>query len=186
MTPRRVFLFTGHVADLPGRQPPRLPARHLPAAAAAIARVLDDEGAGAADLALTQGAAGGDILFAEACVARQVPLQLLLPQGEAAFVEASVRPGPDGEAWARRWRAVRDAAAAPPAVLPPGPGDRYERCNAWLLATALAHGLPRLCCIALWDGAPGGAGGTAHLVQLVREAGGRVRWIDTRTLGAAP
>ncbi|MBL8306783.1 MAG: hypothetical protein JNM33_08815 [Rubrivivax sp.] len=185
MTPRQVLLFTGHVVDAPGRAPPRLPASRVPAAAAAIARVLDELGAGPADLALTQGAAGGDILFAEACFARGVPLQLLLPQAEPDFVEASVRGGADGAAWQARWLAVRDHAAAPPQVLAPGDGDIYERCNRWLLAAALAHGVGRLHGIALWDGAPGGTGGTAHMVDAVRAAGGTLHWIDTRTLADA-
>lgn len=185
MSPRQVLLFSGHVVDAPGRVPPRLPASRVAAAAAAIARVLDELGAGPADLALTQGAAGGDILFAEACLARGVPLHLLLPQAEPAFVEASVRAGAVGAAWQARWCAVRDGAATPPQVLAPGDGDIYERCNRWLLAAALAHGVGRLRCIALWDGAPGGTGGTAHMVAAVRAAGGAVHWIDTRTLVAS-
>ncbi|HWH82245.1 MAG TPA: tetratricopeptide repeat protein, partial [Burkholderiaceae bacterium] len=74
--PRQVLLFSGHRADEPGRAKPRLPPEKMPLAQAAIERVLDQLDAGERDLALTQGAAGGDLLFAEACAKRGVKLQL--------------------------------------------------------------------------------------------------------------
>ena len=66
--PRQTILFTGHMVDAPGRATPRFPATRIDAAARRIAAALDDIGAGPEDLALTQGAAGGDLLFAEACL----------------------------------------------------------------------------------------------------------------------
>ena len=67
--PRQTILFTGHMVDAPDRAVPRFPATRVDAAAHRIAAVLDEIGAGPEDLALTQGAAGGDLLFAEACLA---------------------------------------------------------------------------------------------------------------------
>ena len=70
--PRQVFLFSGHMIDAPGRQPPRFPAEKESVAAQKIAEVLDKLGACPEDLALTQGACGGDLLFTEACQQRRV------------------------------------------------------------------------------------------------------------------
>lgn len=70
--PRHVLLFSGHMIDAPDRLVPRFPANKEPIAASRIAEALDTLGAGDRDLALTQGACGGDLLFTEACLARGV------------------------------------------------------------------------------------------------------------------
>ena len=186
-TPRQVLLFSGHLVDAPDRPQPRFPAALVPAAAAAIGRALDDLGAGPQDLALTQGAAGGDLLFVQACVERGVRVQLLLPLAEPEFIEQSILPVTDGPAWHARWRALLPRLDAKPRVLPEAAavagGNVFERCNEWLLATALAHGAERLRFVCLWDGGGGdGPGGTAHMVEVVKLRGGRVCWIDTRKL----
>jgi hypothetical protein len=158
-------------------------------AARRIDAALDEIGAGAHDLALTQGAAGGDLLFAEACLARAVPLRLLLPLAEAEFVAVSVLPVVGGAEWHARYRSVvarLDSGAARGAARPRRAAARSRRLRArqlWLLETALAFGADRLCCICLWDGGGAdGPGGTRHLVEAVRAAGGRVLRIDTRAL----
>jgi hypothetical protein len=187
--PRRTILFTGHMVDAPDRATPRFPASRVDAAARRIVAALDDLGAGPEDLALTQGAAGGDLLFAEACLARGVPLRLLLPLALPEFIAASLLPVVDGAAWHARFRAVVDRLGEPPreapAVLGPlAPAeDAFVRANLWLLETALAFGADRLVCICLWDGRGGdGPGGTRHLVDAVRAAGGRVVRIDSNLL----
>lgn len=152
----------------------------MPAAAAAIEACLDRLQAAPGDLALTQGSAGGDILFAEACLARGLTLQLCLPLPEPAFIAASLRACAGGDGWVARWQALRTRVE--PDVLPPGAGDVYERCNRWLLQRALARGADALRFICLWDGAPGAAGGTGDMVAAVKSAGAAVHWIDTRTL----
>ena len=184
-TPRQALVFSGHMADAPGRPTPRLPATLLPAARKAIDAALDALDAGPADLALTQGAAGGDLLFAEACAARGVPLQLLLPLPEPRFIQASIAPSAGD--WVARYRALCDRLSLAPAVLP-NPGgddddDAFERCNRWLLDTAVASGSAHLHLIGLWNGDPGdGPGGTAHMMDEARRRGGQVTWIDTRRL----
>jgi len=187
--PRRTILFTGHMVDAPDRATPRFPATRIDAAARRIAAVLDEIDAGPEDLALTQGAAGGDLLFAEACLARAVPLRLLLPLSEHEFVAASLLPVVDGIAWHARFRAVVERLDEPPREAPAelgplAPGeDAFVRANLWLLESALSVGAESLICICLWDGGGGdGPGGTRHLVDAVRAAGGRVVRIDSGSL----
>jgi hypothetical protein len=188
--PRQVFLFSGHMVDAPGRPKARLPAANVPMATAAIEGTLDGLKAGPGDLALTQGAAGGDLIFAEACVKRGVRVQLLLPLPEPDFIEASVMPSVDGTAWRNRYYALKPQLAEPPRVMPVelGPTAQgtsvFERCNLWLLYSALSWGPDKVRFVCLWDGAGSdGPGGTKHMVEEVKRRTGQVNWIDTRTLG---
>ncbi len=187
--PRQAIVFTGHMVDAPDRPVPRFPPRLVGAAAREIGAALAALDAGPDDVAFTQGAAGGDVLFAEACLARGVPLQLLLPLAEDEFVARSLEPVVDGDAWQARFRAVVAQLGAAPREAPRelgalGPGeDPFVRGNLWLLESACAAGAARLCCICLWDGGGGdGPGGTRHLVEAVRDAGGTVVRIDTHAL----
>lgn len=188
--PRRVFLFSGHMIDAPGRPTPRFPPAKLPAAAQKIAEALDKLGAGPEDLALTQGACGGDILFTEACQKRGVKVHWLQPFREQEFIQHSVAHG--GEGWLKRYFDAKAKLAAPirPAPeelgeLPQNaePGYPYTRCNLWLLETALSYGADKVHFICLWDGGGGdGPGGTAHMYNEVKRRTGNVTWIDIRLL----
>ena len=193
--PDKVFLFSGHMIDAPGRKQPRFPADKEPVAAAAIAQALDDLGASAADLALTQGASGGDILFAEAAIARGLRVQFLFPLPEPDFIAESVLPATNGDAWRKRFLKLREhPLCQPPRTMPdelgPLPCDShgnelnpYERCNLWLLNSALACGIKRTRFVCLWNGGGGdGPGGTQHLVEEVKRRTGQVTWLDTRTM----
>lgn len=188
--PRQVLLFSGHMVDAPGRAEPRFPAAAVPAAARAITAAIDAQGAGPGDLALCQCAAGGDILFLEAAQARGLRCQVLLPFDEPQFIQRSILPSADGQAWCERWFAVRAKLVDPLRLMPdelgPAPKGRsaYERCNDWLMNTALAWGPDKTRFICLWNGAGGdGPGGTQHMLEEVKRRTGRVAWIDTRTLG---
>ncbi len=192
--PNKVFLFAGHMIDAPGRPEPRFPADKESIAAARIGDALDALGAGPDDLAIAQGAAGGDLLFAEACLARGVRFQMLLPLPEPEFIAASILPCSDGESWRRRYLALRERLTPPPRIMPDELGplprthdgnatDPFERCNQWLLYSALSQGLDRVRFICLWNGGGGdGAGGTAHMVKEVTRRTGQVTWLDTREL----
>ncbi|MBL8483935.1 MAG: hypothetical protein JNJ60_17190 [Rhodocyclaceae bacterium] len=185
--PEKVFLFSGHMVDAPDRKQPRFPLGHAGDAAAAIASALDACQAGTSDLALTQGAAGGDLLFCEAAQARGLRVQLLQPFPEPEFLCRSVDPS--AGAWRPRYAAVAARLTDPPRALQAvrGPlaagADPYVECNLWLLDEALSYGADRLRFVCLWNGGGGdGPGGTAHMVQVVRDAGGQVIWLDTRVL----
>jgi hypothetical protein len=65
----------------------------------------------------------------------------------------------------------------------PKDANAFERCNLWLLHTALAWGPEKVRFVCLWDGGGGdGLGGTAHMYNEVKRRTGRVSWIDTRKL----
>ena len=185
--PRRVFLFAGHMIDAPGRQPPRFPAEKESIAAQKIAEALDKLGACPEDLALTQGACGGDLLFTEACQQRRVRIAWLQPFDEPEFIQRSVICS--GEAWRDRYLAAKatlitEIRSVPEQLgtLPKGV-DPFERCNLWLLYTALAYGIDKVWFICVWNGGGGdGPGGTAHMYQEVKRRTGQVLWIDSRSL----
>ncbi len=187
--PRQVLLFSGHMIDEAARTVPRLPMHKSAQAGERISAALDQIGAGDGDLALCQGAAGGDLLFLEACQQRGVRCQLMLPFPEPEFIERSVSVVQDGEAWRERFYAMKarlaDEARIMPVELGPLPrgANPYERCNLWLLNTALAWGVDKVRFICLWNGGGGdGPGGTAHMYNEVKRRTGRVTWIDVRTL----
>ncbi|MBS0168147.1 MAG: hypothetical protein JSR29_18855 [Nitrospira sp.] len=184
---RHVLLFSGHMIDAPTRPTPRFPAAKEPIAARKIAEALARLGAGPEDLAFTQGACGGDLLFTEACQQRGVKVQWLQPFEEPEFIQRSVVC--HSEAWRVRYLAAKaklttEIRSAPRDLGPlPTGGDPYERCNLWLLSTAMSYGVRKVHFICLWDGGGGdGPGGTAHMYQEVNRQTGQVIWIDSRTL----
>jgi hypothetical protein len=177
------------MVDAPNRASPRFPADKVPIARDEIAKALDALGANGDDLALCQAAAGGDLLFLEACQARGVRCRVLLPFDEPEFIERSVLPSQDGEAWRDRLYAMKAKLDKPPRIMPvelgplPKGVDPFERCNLWLLYTALARGVDKVRFVALWNGQGGdGPGGTAHMYNEVKRRTGRVSWLDTRKL----
>ena len=119
----------------------------LPQAAAALQRALDALGAGEGDLLLIQGAAGGDLLFLEACRARGVRVQLLLPLDEPEFIDRSVLPSADGEAWRERYFALKATLVDAPRVMPDelGPLPQGRQCLRALQSAG--------CCTPHWPGA---------------------------------
>ena len=109
--------------------------------------MLDQLGAGPDDLALCQAAAGGDLLFLEACQQRGVRCQVLLPLPEPEFIERSILPSKGGGTWRERFFQMKDRLQDPIRIMPdelgplPNGVDPFERCNLWLLYTTLAWGL---------------------------------------------
>ena len=74
--PRNVVLFSGHMIDASDRKTPRFPPEKEPVAAAAIADALAAIGVAKGDLGICGGACGGDLLFAEACLALGMGLEI--------------------------------------------------------------------------------------------------------------
>lgn len=171
--------------DAPGRRAPRFPADKEPLARDAIAAVLAELAASPDDLAICGGACGGDLLFAEAALARGVTLEMYLPFDEATFMAESVDFA--GADWRSRFEAARSACALhvmplERGPLPPG-ANPYELNNLWMLEAASRFGAEKVHFICLWDGRGGdGPGGTQHLMQEVSRRHGHTHWLDTTRL----
>ena len=89
--------------DRLGRKPPRFPPECEPSVAREIDAKLTELGAGSADLGITQGACGADLLFAEAMLKRGAALELHLPLAEKIFLENSVDFTKDSSTVPDRW-----------------------------------------------------------------------------------
>ena len=75
--PKQVFLFSGHTIDRHDRPQPRFPPEMESEAKAKIQAVLERLEANFLDLAIAPGiACGGDILFLEACMLRQIETEV--------------------------------------------------------------------------------------------------------------
>jgi hypothetical protein len=184
--PDNVVVFSGHMIDDPkmrgeGKEkPPRFPPAKIEAAAARIRAALDEVGAGAGDLGLCGGASGGDLLFADACLERGMRVELRLARPENEFLAESVTFADPDRRWERSFMRVKENPATKVLVMPEelGPAPKgvsvHDRCNRWILYTALSQGLTRASFITLWNGEPGdGPGGTQNMVELVRKLTGR-------------
>ncbi len=183
--PRKVALFSGHMIDAPSRRKPRFPPDKEPIAVHAIARALADIEVCPEDLCVCGGACGGDLLFAEAALARGARLELYIPFEEPTFLEKSVDFA-DSD-WRARFFAAKARGVlhvAPRELGPPQRGeDPYERNNRWMLGAALRFGADKVDFVSLWNGEGGdGPGGTRHMMEEVRNKGGRAIWLDTRRL----
>jgi hypothetical protein len=183
--PNNVVLFSGHMIDAPGRETPRFPPDKESVAAARIAATLEDIGVGRGDLGICGGACGGDLLFAEACLAKGMRLEIYLPFDEAEFLASSVDFA--GGNWHDRYLAAKAKATvhvAPDELGPLGEGENpYERNNQWMLKSAARFGRGKMSFICLWNGEGGdGPGGTKHLMDEARDKTSRVYWLDTRKL----
>ena len=184
-SPRKAVLFSGHMIDAPGREKPRFPPDKEPVAARAIASALADLDVGAGDLSICGGACGGDLLFAEAALARGARLELYIPFEEPTFLEKSVDFA--GGDWRARFFAAKARGVlfvAPRELGPPQEGeDPYERNNRWMMDAALRFGADKVDFVCLWNGEGGdGPGGTKHMMEEVRQRGGRAQWLDTTKL----
>jgi tetratricopeptide (TPR) repeat protein len=186
-SPRQVFLFSGHMIDAPSRKEARFPPEKEPIAGKAINDKLDTLGGGPEDLALCGGACGGDLLFAEACLARGLKLELRIPFDEPTFIQKSVAFAPGN--WTDRFYRVKGNPNTKLLVMPDelGPAPKganpYARDNLWQLYTALSWGPDKVRFICLWNRKGGdGPGGTEHMYETVQKYAGRVYILDTNLL----
>jgi class 3 adenylate cyclase len=104
LAPPRILHYLGHIIAAPG-VPGRFPAEQEPIIKKAIAKMLATEEVGFGYGSL---AAGADILFAEALLARGASLHVVLPFNLKEFVEISVRPA--GARWVQRFNKCLRAA----------------------------------------------------------------------------
>ena len=183
--PNTVVLFSGHMIDAPDRKTPRFPPAKESAAAAAITDALSKIGPTRGDLAICGGACGGDLLFAEACLARDIPLEIYIPFEEPTFLANSVDFA--GGNWHDRYLAVKSKAMlhVMPYELGPVPAgeNAYERNNQWMLEQAARFGGEKIAFICLWNGLGGdGPGGARHFMDEARRKTTRIYWLNTTKL----
>ncbi len=177
----RTLIFTGHRVDAPDRAKPRFPPRLVDAASRAIGKAIDEL---APTDAIASASRVGDILFLEACRARNIPTTIVLPFSPDEFERRSVAGVEQGD-WVARFRAL--IAATPPERLIilnlNDEPDPFGACNLAVLKQAQAASTSVPVLLALWDGKGGdGPGGSADMVERVRSTGGRVMILDPATL----
>lgn len=183
--PPHVFLFSGHMIDRLDRPQPRFPAAMEEEANKKIQEVLDRLQANAEDLAIAPGiACGGDILFLEACLERQMKIEAYLPFELAEFIEQSVSFAEND--WVERFYRIKNHPQVKIYLQPEQIGavpvgeNPFERNNRWALDSSLIYGIDKVRLVVLWDGKGGdGKGGTGDMVKQVGQLGGIVEHLDT-------
>lgn len=172
LAPPPVIHYTGHMVAAPGANG-RFPPDQEQAVAAAIAAMLARHGVGFGYGAL---ASGADILFAEALLARDAELHVVLPFARDEFIGISVAPS--GPGWVSRF----EACLARARTVTYATDDRYLG-HDWIFAygSFVAMGLAVLRArfidaavrqIAVWDGEEtSGTAGTGFDVRTWRSFG---------------
>lgn len=188
----RVILFAGYRLSN-GEEKGCFPAEMEKNILSEIERILDKYNVGSDDLAITTGmAAGGDLLFVEACAARGIPVATHMPVAESAYVRDFVSPA--GDSWVERFYRMRnhphvDEYYQADLVGDPKPDDDvFERNNRWALYSAMVRGMDNLRLIALYEDRRGighnalDAQLVKHMIDLMRDGGGQVEFINPSKL----
>jgi hypothetical protein len=176
--PRQVILFSGHMVDGADRKEARFPESKTEAARQCIRDILEKRDSGPEDLAISGAACGGDLLFAEACLERGLRVELRVPILENEFLDASVNFA--GAHWSDLYDWVKNHSNSTILILPQELGptqpgvNSFERNNLWMLYSALAHSVPKVTGVLLWDRkVADGPGGTQHMHDLIARLTGR-------------
>jgi tetratricopeptide (TPR) repeat protein len=189
---RMIFLFTGYMVSHSGKSEDQFPPEKEEQLRLAIDAVLDKYGAEPGDLAVTTGMdAGSEMIFVECCTERDLSVQAYFAESESAYLRDFVNPG--GDEWVDRFFKMRnhprvDEYYQPDCVGLPKEGDnQYERNNRWALYSALAYGIDNVRLIAVWDGKNEPSADldsrlVRHMVELMRDAGGRIEQIHPHKL----
>jgi hypothetical protein len=189
----RAILFTGHMIDPPGANPPRFPDSARGQAEEVIRAKLQQEIARTEGtvVAIASGASGGDLLFHSACEALGVEHRLYLPLPSDRFRNESVSPA--GRYWEDRFDELFRGYNSPPTLaqspeLPLWLSTRkgytsWQRANLWLIYEALALGAVNFTLLSLWDGVKTeGLGGVYHMRTVAQQHGAALVTIDTADL----
>jgi hypothetical protein len=174
-----VVVVGGHRIDEPGRTNPRFPEALEGTARDHIRRELAKAKSGGKKVVvLASGAPGADIICHEVCRELEIESTLCLPMPREDFASTCFQ---QQDAWRRRFlnlSGVRtlqlsDNKDGIPRWLRATNKNAWERGNQWVLEMARSYGAREITAIALWDGKPTGdaRGGTAHMVELARQAG---------------
>lgn len=187
---KRVFITSGHMIDKPDRPNERFPARKEGDVRELIAAQLETWNVGADDLAISGGARGADLLFAELCAERGAEVWLFLALPEDKFLEESVRlPNSD---WEDRYKALRDRQGVKLFLQserpdqPPTDISVFASNNLWMIDTARAEtdNPENIYALLVWDEKPAGdgAGGTSDFAARIKDMGGHLAVINPTKL----
>jgi len=187
LAPPLVLHYCGHLIAAPGAE------GRFPAGQECRVRDQIEHQLAAMDIGFAYGslAAGADILFAEAALARGASLHLVLPFDRREFIDESVRPS--GADWVKRFRRCLGAAT----TVRYATQDRYlgddllfAYCSRLAMGRALLaarHLATEAVQLAVWDGAaPAGPVGTAVDVADWQRSGHRSTRIDPGSTPAGP
>ncbi len=185
----QVFLFAGYMVDYPSKEKKTFPESKEEEVRAEIRKKLEKYNVSSNDIAILAGlSAGSEIIFAEVCAEKGIHVEVHLPLPEAGYIREFVSPG--GESWIDRFYKIRSHPLVDEYYQLENLGevregyDPYERNNRWALYSSLIRGTDKVTLIALWNGLGGrqkdrDARLTRHMVELMREAGGKIETINT-------
>jgi tetratricopeptide (TPR) repeat protein len=185
----QVFLFAGYMVDYPSKEKKTFPESKEEEVRAEIRKKLEKCNANPNDIAILAGlSAGSEIIFAEVCAEKGIHVDVHLPLPEAGYIREFVSPG--GEGWIDRFYKIRSHPLVDEYYQLENVGavkeeyDPYERNNRWALYSSLVRGTDKVTLIALWNGVGGkskdrDARLTRHMVELMRETGGKIETINT-------
>jgi len=115
-------------------------------------------------------------LFAEGCLERGMRVELHLARAENEFLAESVTFADRDRVWERSFIRVKEHQPTTMLVIPEELGSTpdvisaHDRCNRWMLYTAMSQGLGKTSFVTLWDGSPGdGPSATENMIELVRK-----------------
>ena len=101
-------------------------------------------------------------------------------RAENEFLAESVTFADPDRRWEHSFTQVTESPGSTVLVMPeelgptPAGVSVHDRCNRWILYSALSQGLRRASFITLWNGESGdGPGGTQNMIELVRKLTGR-------------
>lgn len=189
--PVHLVVVAGHRIDAPGRSDPRFPAVREEQARTlireALQKLLDAE---YETVGLASAAPGADILAHEVFGELGLTSTICLPMPAADFARLAFE---DLDSWRSRFLDLTKEhdvlelsdREGLPRWLHGSQTDSWERGNRWVMQMALTSNAKRITLIALWDGKEHGdaPGGTAHMVQLGRDAGMvRIETVDAQQL----
>lgn len=185
----QVFLFAGYMIDYPSKEKKTFPESKEDEIRIEIRKKLEKCNAGPNDIAIVAGlSAGSEIIFAEVCAEKGIHVDAHLPLPEASYIREFVSPG--GEGWIDRFYKIRSHPLVDEYYQLENVGeakegyDPYERNNRWALYSSLIRGTDKVTLIAVWNGVGGrpkdrDARLTRHMVELMRETGGKIETINT-------
>ncbi len=181
----RVVVFSGHIIDTPDRSTPRFPAALESRVYEAIRdRLLKLD----ARLGYASAACGSDILFLEAMAELGGELHIVLPYEREQFIKESVDVIP-GANWRERFDRVMERATE--TIVPAhynvceDSSIIYEYTNRVLYGLAKMrseHLDTELVPLAVWNGKPGGVGGTATAVEYWQQWHQEVEIVELESL----